>query len=116
MIRLFLKVFDKDKSQRDVSNGLSIISEWTFQWKMQFNPDPNKQANEVYFSKISNTDDYLPIKLNDNPAQLCESQKHLGAILDKHLNFYEHSKRKTYVYNKLIGTIKHLSVHLPKNF
>ena len=63
MIRLFFKVFDKDKSQRDVSNGLSIISEWTFQWKMQFNPDPNKQANEVYFSNISNTDDYLPIKL-----------------------------------------------------
>ena len=97
MIRLFFKVFDKDKSQRDISNGLSIISEWTFQWKMQLNPD-------------------LAIKLNDRPAQLCESQKHLGAILDKHLNFYEHSKRKTNVYNKLIGTIKHLTVHLPKIF
>ena len=23
-----------------------------FQWKMQFNPDPNKHANEVNFLKI----------------------------------------------------------------
>ena len=71
--------------QRDLNNNLSIISEWAFQWKMQFNPDPNKQANEVYFSRKPNTDYYIPIKLNDSPVQLCESQKHLGVILDKHL-------------------------------
>ena len=47
MIRLF---FPKDKSQRDLNIDLSTINEWVFQWKMQFNPDPNKQANEVYFS------------------------------------------------------------------
>ena len=34
-------------SQNIISNDLSIISEWAMQWKMQFNPDPNKQANEV---------------------------------------------------------------------
>ena len=39
---IFSKVFDKDKSQRDLNSDLSIISEWAFQWKMQFNPDPNK--------------------------------------------------------------------------
>ena len=33
--------------QNIISNDLSIISEWAMQWKMQFNPDPNKQANEV---------------------------------------------------------------------
>ena len=26
------------------------ISKWNFQWKMSFNPDPNKQAIEVCFS------------------------------------------------------------------
>ena len=51
MISLFFRKY-KDKSQRDLNNYLSIISEWTFQWKMQFNPDPNNQANEVYFSRI----------------------------------------------------------------
>ena len=43
-------LFSKDKSQRDLNIDLSIINEWVFQWKMQFNPDLNKQANEVYFS------------------------------------------------------------------
>ena len=28
---------------------------------MQFNPDPIKQANEVYFSRKTNRDDYLLI-------------------------------------------------------
>ena len=81
---------------------------------MQFNPDPNKQANEVYFSRKPNTYDYIPIKLSDIPVQLSESQKHLGIILDKHLNFHEHIRRKIKICNKLIGTIKHLSVHLPR--
>ena len=79
---------------------------------MQFSPDPNKQANEVYFSRKLNTDDDIPIKLNDSPVQLCESQSHLVAILDKHRNFHKHIERKIKICNKLIGTIKHLTVHL----
>ena len=59
---IFSKVFDKDKSQRDLNNDLSIISTWVFQWKMQFNPDPNQQANEIHFSRKPNTDDCVPIK------------------------------------------------------
>ena len=78
---------------------------------MQFNPDPDKQANEVYFSRKSNTDDHIPITLNNIPIQLCESQKHSGVNLNKHLNFYEHIERKIKICIKLIGTIKHLSVH-----
>ena len=111
---IFSEVLDKDKSQRDLNNDLSIKSEWTFQWKMQFKTDPSKEANEVYFSGKSNTDDYIPIKLNDSAVQLCESQKHLGVILDKHLNFHEHIERQIKICNKLIGTIKHLFVDLPR--
>ena len=81
---------------------------------MQFNPNPSKQTNEIYFSRKPNTDDYIPIKLNDSPVQLCESQKHLVVILDNHLSFHEHIERKIKICNKLIGTIKHLSVHLPR--
>ena len=45
---------------------------------------------------------------------MCESQKLLGVILDKHFNFHEHIERKTKICNKLIDTIKHLSVILPR--
>ena len=34
-----------------LNNDLQALSNWAFQWKMQFNPDPIKQAQEVYFSK-----------------------------------------------------------------
>ena len=38
---LFSHVFDKYKSQSELNNVLQIMSSWAFQWKMQFNPDPN---------------------------------------------------------------------------
>ena len=47
---LFSHVFNKYKSQSELNNNLKVSS-WAFQWKMQFNPDPNKQAQEVNFSK-----------------------------------------------------------------
>ena len=67
---VFSKGFDKNSSQ-NINNDLSIISEWVFQWKTQFNPDPNKQANEVYFSRKSSAGVHLPVDLNNSPVQLC---------------------------------------------
>ena len=58
---IFSNVFDKNTSQNTLSNDLSTISEWAFQWKMLLNPDPNKQANEVYFSRKYNVGAYLPV-------------------------------------------------------
>ena len=80
---------------------------------MQFNPDLNKQANEVYFSRKSNAGVYLPVDLNNSPVQQCESHKHLGIFFDKLINFHEHIAEKIKICNKLIGTSKHLSFHLP---
>ena len=34
-----------------LNSDLSRIKQWAFQWKMSFNPDPNKQAQEVIFSR-----------------------------------------------------------------
>ena len=48
---------------------------------------------------------YLPIKLNDNPVQLCELQKHLSVILDKYLNLHKNIEKKNKIYNKLIDTL-----------
>ena len=48
---LFSKVYDIHKSVSNLNDDLEKISYWAYQWKMQFNPDPNKQANEVIFSR-----------------------------------------------------------------
>ena len=58
---IFSKVFGKNKSQRYFKIDLSIKSESAFQWKIQFNPDPNKQANEVFFPRKCNTENYSSI-------------------------------------------------------
>ena len=55
---LFSKVVDVNKS---VIEDLEKINQWAYQWKMQINPDPNKQANEVISSNLS----HPPIKFNE---------------------------------------------------
>ena len=47
---LFSIVKDPLISAVDLNHDLSIISQWAHQWKMEFNPDPTKQATEVLFS------------------------------------------------------------------
>ena len=42
---LFSHVYNKYKSQSALNIDLQVISNWIFQWKIQFNPDLNKRAN-----------------------------------------------------------------------
>ena len=51
-----------------INDDLEKISYWAYQWKMQFNADPNKQANEVIFSlkTSSNNLSHPPINFNNN--------------------------------------------------
>ena len=48
---LFSVVHDISTSASDINNDLTLISNWAFQWKMSFNPDPSKQAQEIIFSR-----------------------------------------------------------------
>ena len=66
-----------------LNSDLKIISDWAFQWKMRFNPDPNKQANEVVFSRKKVEKQHVPLNFNDSLVNSVPKQKHLGLILDK---------------------------------
>ena len=48
---LFSVVHDVYQSGINVNDDLEKINSWAFQWKMSFNPDINKQAQEVIFSR-----------------------------------------------------------------
>ena len=51
---LFSLVKDPEISANDLNHDLDAIRQWADQWKLEFNPDPTKQATEVLFScKIS---------------------------------------------------------------
>ena len=70
---LFSKVYDIRKSASNLNNDLEKISYWAYQWKMQFNPDRNKQANEVIFSRktSSNNLSHPPIKFSNDDISKC---------------------------------------------
>ena len=84
---------------------------------MQFNPDPNKQANEVISSRkaSSNNLSHPTIKFSKIAISECPHQKHLGIVLDSKLNFVAHVDQKIKKFNRIIGVIRRLSVTLPRN-
>ena len=47
---LFPNAQDLNESAKYLNLDLSVISQWTCQWKMFCNPDPKKPAHEVIFS------------------------------------------------------------------
>ena len=48
-VSLFSVVNNINLSATNLNSDLSKINAWANQWKMTFNPDPNKQAQEVIF-------------------------------------------------------------------
>ena len=52
-------------SASGLDHDLKIISQWAHQWKMEFNPDPNKQATELLFSCKGNGPNHPPLYYND---------------------------------------------------
>ena len=111
---LFSKVIDKNNSNSQLNSDLAKISKWAFQWKMSFNPDPNKQAIEVCFSNKRDKENYQPLQFNSTDVQIADSQKHLGLILDSKLNFNEHIESKITKCNKIIGSTKKLYLILSR--
>ena len=46
---IFHVVKDPNTSAEILNHDLTKISEWAYRWKMSFNPDPSKQAQEILF-------------------------------------------------------------------
>ena len=111
---LFSVVRDINTSATHLDNDLRKISNLAFQWKMSFNPDSSKQAQEVIFSCKHQKISHPSIYFNNNPIESVSSQKHLGMILDTKLNFQEHIKNILTKVNKTIGLLRKLQNILPR--
>ena len=81
---------------------------------MQFNPDRNKQAQELYFSKKSGNQKSRDVTFNKSNVASSPTVKHLGMLLDSCLNFNEQVQSKANKCYKIIGLIKKFSIHLPR--
>ena len=87
---LFSVIHDVNSSQIDLNEDLDKINNWAYQWKMSFNPDPSKKAQEVIFSRKVNNVLHPPLTFNNVDVGQIRSQKHLGMFLDFKLSFNEH--------------------------
>ena len=57
---LFSMVHDVTQSTNELNDNFEKISNWAYQWKMSFNPDESKQAQEVTF--------YLKTRVNSSSS------------------------------------------------
>ena len=76
---------------------------------MSFNPDLNKQAQEVIFSRKLNKSSHPKIFFNNAPV-VCAN---LGMFLNESVNFSYHIKEKMSKAMKGIDIIKKLVKHFP---
>ena len=78
-------------------HDLKLISRWAFQWKMNFNPDPMKPAEEIIFSRKRNREDHPPLFLNNIRVKQVNDHKHLGLTLHSKLTIINHILVKSYL-------------------
>ena len=112
MIRHFFVCLRHSPSTEELN--LRNISNWACQWKMIFNLDLTKQAQEVIFSRKLNKPVHPNLTFNNSQVSQTESQKHLGLILDNKLNFNEHLKSVLDKISKTIGLIHKFHSILPR--
>ena len=66
---------------------------------MNFNPDPNKQAQEIMFSR-NNTASLQPVVLFDNrPVKSTQIHKNLEMMINSNISYEQHIRS---ILNKVI--------------
>ena len=115
-ISLFKLINDPNTTAKQLCENLDKIKEWTFQWKMSFNPDPSKQAQEFIFTRKVKKVLHLLIFFNKKPVQQFSSQRHLSHILDTPFAFDERIRSITSKVNKSMGLLQKLVNCLPRSF
>ena len=110
---LFSVVNNPAISENKLNHDLDVISQLAYQWKMNFNPDLNKQATEQLFSCKKNRPNHPFLFFDEYVAPKVKEQRNLGLRLDSKLSFERHVSEKIIKAKKGIGIIKYLSKFLP---
>ena len=95
-------------------NDLLKINNWAYQWKMSFNPDPSKQAQEVIFSRKIKKPSHPVLIFSNNQVIQTPNEKHLGLFFHEELDFGEHLRYIANKVNKPIGLLRKLQKCLPR--
>ena len=98
-----------------MNHDLELIRQWAHDWRMSFNPDLQKLAVEIIFSRKGNKIDHPRILFNNTLVKKVEEHKHLGLVLDSKLSFSAHIKTAITKSRRGIGLLRYLSKYLPRH-
>ena len=112
---LFSIVYDEKVSADILNADLKFIEKWAYQWKMQFNPDKNKQAIQVIFSHRKSKPIHSPLTFNGSEVVTLDELKHLGFFLDSALSFLRHTKEIIIKARRGVGIIRFMSKYVSRN-
>ena len=112
---LFTTVQDPQAAASDMNHDLDLITSWANQWRMSFNPDRNKQAVELIFSRKNTKTKHPVLLFNKTPVSAVLQHKHLGMILDSRLSFSAHIQAAIAKARKAIGMLKFMSKYLSRS-
>ena len=110
---LFTVAREPNEATDHMNHDLQLISQWAHDWRMTFNPDPQKQAVELLFSRKRNEINHPILFFNNVPVGKVNEHKHLGIILDSKLSYSSHITAAIAKTRKGIGLLKYLSKYLP---
>ena len=112
---LFTVVYDVYIAADKLDRDLEIISNWAHQWKMQFNPNKNKQEVQAVFSQKKEAVAHPPLFSSGSEVVVKAEHKHLGMILDSKLSFQSHIREAIIKVRKGIGIIRYLSKYVSRD-
>ena len=112
-ISLFSIVNCVNTSVLPLNIDLLKIQDWAYQWKISFNSDQTKQAQEIILSRKKTATMHPPLFLKNSEINLSSNQKHLEATLDSKLSFNEHINDKIRQANKGVGLFRRQQTFLP---
>ena len=60
---------ETNEAAEHMNQDLQLTTQWANDWRISFNPDPQKQAVELLFSKKRNEIDHPVILFNNIPVK-----------------------------------------------
>ena len=76
---------DLNASANQINDDLKKIAGWAHQWRMSFDPDTSKQAQEVMFSRKRNKPHHPDVIFNRNPVKTALTKKIWGCFVTENL-------------------------------
>ena len=106
---------DVNKPFENLTNDICITNNWAYQWKMSFNSDRSKQAEEIIFSRKISIQSHPVLTFDSSSVIKTTHHKHLELILDEKLNLKEHLKKKMSKAYKGMTVLRKKQNIIPRN-